>query len=140
MEKILPSGISSRIKEERHRLGYSQEAFAGLAGASKHSQINWEKGTFAPNADVLSVWMSSGADIPYILTGERGMSRDELELLTLFRTAPLAVKAAAIGALQGGGAAGGKTRTVTAHGGNAAGRDVNINKGRQHEEKGGGGY
>lgn len=63
-------GLGERIKQERERLDYSQTAFAALAGASKHSQINWEKGTSAPNADVLISWKASGADIRFITEGE----------------------------------------------------------------------
>jgi DNA-binding XRE family transcriptional regulator len=42
--------LGARLKEERKRLGYNQSDFAELAGASKHSQINWEKGASFPNA------------------------------------------------------------------------------------------
>ena len=48
-----------------------------------------------------------GVDVTYLLTGQRHplapppLNTDEQELLALFRAAPLAVKAAAIGALQG---------------------------------------
>lgn len=62
--------LGERIKQERERLDYSQTAFAALAGASKHSQINWEKGTSAPNTDVLIAWKASGADIRFITEGE----------------------------------------------------------------------
>lgn len=62
--------LGERIKRERERLDFSQTSFAALAGASKHSQINWEKGTSAPNADVLIAWRASGADIRFITEGE----------------------------------------------------------------------
>ena len=35
--------LSERLKAERERIGYSQTAFTELVGASKHTQINWEK-------------------------------------------------------------------------------------------------
>jgi hypothetical protein len=79
--------------------------------------------------EVLAAFVGCGADALYILTGEQGggMTQDERELLKLFRAAPLAVKAAAVGALQGGAAAQKKQTTkITAHGGNAAGRDIHI--------------
>jgi len=69
MVKILQ--LHERIKKERERLGYSQTGFAALAGASKHSQINWEKGVSTPNADVLAAWKAVDADVLYILTGTR---------------------------------------------------------------------
>ena len=42
--------IGIRLKEERDRLGYDQEGFAAVGGASRHSQIDWEKGKSFPNA------------------------------------------------------------------------------------------
>lgn len=63
--------LNGRIKEERERLGYSQTAFAALAEASKHSQINWEKGTGTPTAAVLAAWAAHGLDVLYVVTGQR---------------------------------------------------------------------
>jgi transcriptional regulator with XRE-family HTH domain len=63
--------IGERIKEERERLGFDQEGFAALGGASRHSQIDWEKGKSFPNAKVLSAIAAVGADVQYILTGLR---------------------------------------------------------------------
>lgn len=62
--------LHARLKEERERLGYSQTAFAALAGASKHSQINWEKGAASPNAEALAVWVEKGLDVLYVVTGQ----------------------------------------------------------------------
>jgi len=58
--------LHDRIKEERERL-----SFAALAGATKHSQINWEKGVAFPNAAVLAAWAEVGLDVAYVVTGER---------------------------------------------------------------------
>lgn len=66
--------LGGRLKAERERLGYSQTDFAALAGASKHSQINWEKGAAAPNATVLATWAEHGLDVLYVVTGVRGHS------------------------------------------------------------------
>lgn len=63
--------LGSRLKTERERLGFSQTDFAALAGASKHSQINWEKGAAAPNATVLAAWAAHGMDVLYVVTGQR---------------------------------------------------------------------
>lgn len=94
-----------RIREERERLGFSQMAFAALAEASKRAQIGWEQSRSSPNIEVLAAWAKAGADVLYIVTGERAGIRlpaDEAELLALYRAAPLAVKLAAVGALEGG--------------------------------------
>jgi transcriptional regulator with XRE-family HTH domain len=63
--------IGERIKEEREKLGFDQEGFAALGGASRHSQIDWEKGKSFPNAKVLAAYAAAGADVQYILTGVR---------------------------------------------------------------------
>jgi|GEM_PF-1364119 len=63
--------LATRLKAERERLGFSQTDFAALAGASKHSQINWEKGAAAPNATVLAAWAAHGMDVLYVVTGQR---------------------------------------------------------------------
>lgn len=63
--------IGARLKEERERLGLSQQAFAALGNASKRSQIEWEKGAQVPNAEFLSAIAVSGADVLYVVTGRR---------------------------------------------------------------------
>lgn len=62
--------LGERIKNERRRLEYSQTDFAALGGASKGSQISWEKGLSAPNATTLAAWVAVGLDVVYVLTGE----------------------------------------------------------------------
>lgn len=127
--------LGDRIREERERLGLTQPGFADVAGAKKRTLIDWEKGVSSPTAVQLSALARIGIDVQYIVTGVRSasaLSPDENELLALFRAAPLAVKAAAIGALQGGAQASPRTKhvTVTARGRDtqAAGRKI-INKG-----------
>lgn len=115
------TGCGERIREERERLGFSQPAFAALADASKSSQASWEKETAYPNVKALSVWARVGVDVAYVVTGVRSSSAaalasDELELVKLFRAAPLAVKAAAIGALQGGSSGSGQVMHNTGSG------------------------
>jgi len=93
--------LHDRIKEERERLGYNQTAFAALAGATKHSQINWEKGVAFPNAAVLAAWAEVGLDVAYVVTGERSRPvppkytppPDEEDLLNAYRTSTDEVKA-----------------------------------------------
>lgn len=69
--------IGVRLKEERERLGYSQTDFASLGGASKGSQISWEKGSAYPNAAFLSSVASAGVDVSYVLTGYRMVQKTE---------------------------------------------------------------
>jgi len=62
--------LAERLKSERDRLGLSQTEFAAHASASKHSQINWEKGAATPNAAALEAWAKIGVDVLYVLTGK----------------------------------------------------------------------
>jgi transcriptional regulator with XRE-family HTH domain len=63
--------IGCRLKEERERLGLSQADFAAIGGASKRSQIEWEKENAYPNAAFLAAIAAEGVDVTYILTGIR---------------------------------------------------------------------
>lgn len=100
-------GIGERLKKERVRLGLNQSDFAAIGGAHRKSQGNYELGERYPDAAYLAAIAAAGADIRYIVTGERdgpppeALSANERELLALYRVASLTGKAAAIGALQG---------------------------------------
>lgn len=63
--------IHARLKTERERLGFSQPRVAELVGVGKTTVINWEKGASAPDAVQLSALAAAGADVLYILTGQR---------------------------------------------------------------------
>ncbi len=63
--------IGNRLKEERVRLGYSQDVFAKFGGTGRRTQVNYEKGERAPSTDYLAGIEKVGADINYIITGER---------------------------------------------------------------------
>lgn len=65
--------IGSRLRAERKRLGYSQQAFAAIAGLSTQAktQCLYETGKRHPGADYLSRAAGAGADVLYIITGQR---------------------------------------------------------------------
>jgi len=96
-----------RLREERERLGLSQERFAAIGGVQKRAQINYESGDRAPDAVYLGNVASIGADVAYVVTGKRAgeatvsLSAEESTMLEYFRAAPAAVKRAALGALLG---------------------------------------
>lgn len=97
--------IGERLREERERLGYSQSAIGAVGGVKKLAQLKYEQGERYPGADYLAALAKIGADTLYIVTGERyagSLTADEIELLEKFRSAPLAVKAAAIAAVSAG--------------------------------------
>ncbi len=63
--------IGSRLREVREELKKNQTEFAGLAGATRQTQSNYEKGERAPDAIYLAAIADAGADVQYILTGVR---------------------------------------------------------------------
>ena len=67
---IQMNNIGSRIKEERIRLGLSQEAFGKLGGVKKLAQLNYEKGNRSPTGIYFdNLRQHKAIDTTYILTG-----------------------------------------------------------------------
>lgn len=101
----MQKNIGLRLKEERERMGLSQVAMGEIANVKKLTQLNYEKGERFPDALYLSTLATFGLDVQYVVTGIRttsNLSVDEQDLIDKFRTAPLAIKAAALGALTAG--------------------------------------
>lgn len=77
-----------RLKEERKRLKKNQDEMANLGGVAKSTYCNYEAGSRAPDALFLSGIAQAGADVIYILTGQRdgsGLAPDETALLNNYR-------------------------------------------------------
>ena len=64
-------GFGVRLREERERLGFSQAEFAAMAGQGTQSQSRYEAEKRTPDSTYLTKIASCGADILYLLTGER---------------------------------------------------------------------
>lgn len=95
-----------RLKLERKRLKLTQAAAAELAGIKRETWSRYESGTISPGMEVLAALAMAGGNINFVLTGVEScgvtLSKDEIELVSLYRHAPIAVKAAAIAALTAG--------------------------------------
>lgn len=63
--------IGERLKLERVRLGLTQPQFAVVGLTTKKSQIDYEQGNSFPKASYLAAISKIGADVNYIITGER---------------------------------------------------------------------
>lgn len=74
--------IFERLKSERERLQLSQPRVAELANVGKTTVINWEKGASAPDAVQLAALAAAGADVLYILTGQRSQAVPEQATLS----------------------------------------------------------
>jgi len=125
MDELDLAQVGERVRSLRG--GLTQAAFAERLGLERKSVGRYEAGERAPDAvALLRLMMEFGADPAWVLTGRGAspsISSDERELLALFRAAPLTVKAAAIGALQGGTAKPSRRVVVTGNNNRTAGRD-----------------
>ena len=63
--------IGNRLKEERARLGITQEKMALAGGVQKRAQARYESGERCPDGHYLASVAKLGADVNYILTGAR---------------------------------------------------------------------
>jgi transcriptional regulator with XRE-family HTH domain len=59
------------VAEERKRLGMNQEAAAMACGISREMWGKYERGKAVMGAEVLAKFAATGADVQYILTGQR---------------------------------------------------------------------
>ncbi|WP_025856094.1 helix-turn-helix domain-containing protein [Pseudomonas sp. CHM02] len=63
--------IAQRLREERKRLGLTQEELGTLGGVKVNAQSIYERGLRVPNAIYLASIATGGVDVLYILTGGR---------------------------------------------------------------------
>ena len=63
--------ISNRLKQERDRLGLSQQKMADIAGVSRQTQIRYENGERSPDGNYFEAIAKVGADIQFIMTGAK---------------------------------------------------------------------
>ncbi len=86
----------------------NQTQLGELGGVLKQAQIKYEKGERFPDAAYLAAIAAVGADVRYIITGERdgpppeALSADERVLLDRYRSSPPSLKDAALRVLLGG--------------------------------------
>lgn len=68
---MIDSSIPSRLREERDRLDLTQTEAAALCGVARETWSRYEAGSMSPGLEVLAALAGRGADIGYVLTGER---------------------------------------------------------------------
>lgn len=71
--------IGKRLKEERDRLGLSQQKLSEATGATTRTHIAWEKGEQSPNAAYLATMDSVGIDVGYVITGKQTINEHNLQ-------------------------------------------------------------
>ena len=89
--------FGERLREERNRLGLSQEFFGEAAGVRKLSQIKYEKSERYPDLKYLMNILDMGCDVLYIMTGKKfpqATNDQEAMLLMLYRQADQPIQSA----------------------------------------------
>lgn len=132
MNESFLNGIADRLREARQLLGLSQEAAAALAGVTRVQWGRYERGLSVPSGEVLIALIKAGADVPYILVGDRSfapvktLNAEEQVLLDHYTVASRAVRNATLGALIGARPSGGGVEQVF------HGQVGQVNKGSGH--------
>lgn len=70
--------IGERLREEREKIGYSQEKLGAIGGVQKRAQINYEAGERQPDAAYLRGVAQVGVDVQYVLLGVRSANLMEV--------------------------------------------------------------
>lgn len=97
--------FSNRLKEERKSLKLTQKQLAAKLGVTEQAQVSYEKDKLPKFAKYLEMLAQLGADVAYVVTGERGgvqLTPEEAEFLALFRGATPAVRSTASDVLRSG--------------------------------------
>lgn len=72
---VILADLGARLRLERERLGANQEQFGKFGGVTRNSQAAYERGERKPDTDYLRGIAEKGADLTYVLFGERSRSR-----------------------------------------------------------------
>lgn len=65
------NSFNNRLREERKRFKLSQEEMAAIGGVQRNTQSLYERGARKPDIDYLEKIAKAGADILYVITGEK---------------------------------------------------------------------
>ncbi|MBB5864800.1 helix-turn-helix domain-containing protein [Xanthomonas sp. 3058] len=92
--------VGKRLKDERKRLGLTQDEMATQLGVSRYAQLNFEKDINLPGGAYLLAALDRGVDVLYVLSGQRAqLDLTDVRLLSAFKGAPQAARNAALAAL-----------------------------------------
>lgn len=79
------------MREERRRLGLTQDQLAGIAGVTRRAQTRYETDANSASSTYFSTIAETGIDVLYVLTGKRSvpvqstLTNEELALLDNYR-------------------------------------------------------
>lgn len=88
--------ISDRLRQERERLGHTQTEMAKVCGVAFRTYCDYEAGKTEPKASFFSAMSQAGADVMYIITGNKmptaSISTEEQKLVENYRAMDEAAK------------------------------------------------
>ena len=94
--------VGTRLKEERKRLGLTQEAMGLACGVAKRTQILFEQDAHLPGGAYFVAADELGVDVTYVLVGRRErLAEADADLLDAWRSASASARAAVMAALRG---------------------------------------
>lgn len=94
--------VGNRLKEERKRLGLTQEAMAAACGVAKRTQILFEQDAHLPGGAYFVEADNLGVDVVYLLVGRRErVSYADADVLEMWRKATPQARLAAMTILSG---------------------------------------
>lgn len=71
------NGLGERLRQERRRLGLTQEDLASCTGIHRRTQANYERGKTAPDMAYFQALRRVGLDAKYVQTGTKSSPNDE---------------------------------------------------------------
>lgn len=74
--------IFTRLVFERERLGLNKAEMAAAGGVAQPTYLRYETGDRAPDGEFYAKIAAQGADVLYILTGQRSKPMPEVDLLS----------------------------------------------------------
>lgn len=92
--------VGKRLKDERKRLGLTQDEMAVQLGLTRYAQLNFEKDINLPGGAYLLAALDRGVDVMYVLSGHRArLDPADRLLLSAFKEASPAARNAVLAAL-----------------------------------------
>ncbi|BAP41312.1 putative uncharacterized protein [Pseudomonas sp. StFLB209] len=82
------TSVGERLREERERLGLSQEDLASTGGVGRNTQGGYERGVRNPDTAYLVAVATLGVDVAFVLTGFRpvsGLLPEEAKVIDQYR-------------------------------------------------------
>ena len=105
---MIKNTFGERLREERVRLGLTQDAFGAVGGVKKLAQISYEQDKRYPDVGYMTALAAIGVDVGYVMLAKpsvEALSQDENELLASYRGLDVRGKAGVLGMIEGMSAA-----------------------------------